>query len=67
MTRTVTNDPVLSTAGAIDCPAGFSAAGVSCGIKASGNPDLALILCHEPVEAAAVFTQNIVCGAPITI
>ncbi|HEY4917699.1 MAG TPA: hypothetical protein VIH92_12350, partial [Solirubrobacteraceae bacterium] len=35
-------------------PAGFRAAGVTCGIKPSGNPDLALLVCdaENPVSAA---------------
>ena len=40
-------------------PAGFRAAGVSCGIKASGKPDLALIASDRPASAAAVFTTNL--------
>jgi len=35
-------------------PAGFRAAGVACGIKPSGNPDVALLVCdsRSPVSAA---------------
>lgn len=51
----------------IQCPAGFVASGTRCGIKASGNDDLALILCPTGATAAAVFTRNIVCGAPIVV
>ena len=50
-----------------ECPAGFSAGGVACGIKVSKGPDLAIILCEKPVAAAAMFTRNQVKAAPILI
>lgn len=37
---------------------GFRAVGVTCGLKQSGNPDLALILAERLCTAAAVFTTN---------
>ncbi len=48
---------------------GFSAAGVACGIKASGDPDLALVATHDgaPVAAAAVFTTNRAAAAPVEV
>ncbi len=47
-------------------PAGFSAAGVTAGLKASGTPDLALVLNHGPHRAAAgVFTGNRIQAAPV--
>jgi glutamate N-acetyltransferase/amino-acid N-acetyltransferase len=40
-------------------PAGFEAAGVACGLKSSGQPDLALVINRGPLQnAAAVFTSN---------
>ena len=40
-------------------PTGFRAAGVTAGLKPSGNPDLALVLNDGPDHhAAAVFTSN---------
>ena len=48
-------------------PLGFCAAAGTCGIKASGTPDLAMIACRVPAVAAAVFTTNAVVGAPVTI
>src|SRR5580698_8882488 len=43
-------------------PAGFRAAGVACGIKPSGNPDLALLVCDaERSVSAARFADT---GAP---
>ena len=37
---------------------GFSASGVACGIKASGDPDLALVFSDRAAAAAGVFTTN---------
>ncbi len=48
-------------------PAGFRTAGICCGIKASGRPDLALFVSDAPAAAAGVFTTNRVCGAPVTV
>ncbi|MBI1877497.1 MAG: bifunctional glutamate N-acetyltransferase/amino-acid acetyltransferase ArgJ [Chloroflexi bacterium] len=44
---------------------GFRAIGVTCGLKQSGNPDLALVLASHPCVAAAVFTTNAFKAAPI--
>ncbi|RPE35793.1 bifunctional glutamate N-acetyltransferase/amino-acid acetyltransferase ArgJ [Kitasatospora cineracea] len=45
---------------------GFRAAGVTAGIKASGTPDLALVVNDGPRHAAAgVFTSNRVHAAPV--
>ena len=44
-------------------PAGFVAAGVTCGLKPSGRSDLALVLSEHPCTFAALFTQNS-CAAP---
>lgn len=50
----------------ITAPKGFRAAGVKAGIKASGNPDLALVVNDGPLtSAAAVFTANRVAAAPV--
>ncbi len=48
---------------------GFVAAGVACGIKASSDPDLALIATADlaPVTAAGVFTRNKMTAAPVTV
>lgn len=48
-------------------PAGFRFAATKAGIKASGNPDLALIECPGGASAAAVFTTNLVVAAPVTV
>ena len=49
-------------------PAGFRAAGVACGIKPSGNPDLGLVVCdsERPVSAAR-FTATGTPAAPVLL
>ena len=50
----------------VTSPAGFRAAGVTAGLKASGKPDVALVVNDGPLDvAAAVFTSNRVVGAPV--
>ncbi|MCL2743118.1 MAG: bifunctional ornithine acetyltransferase/N-acetylglutamate synthase, partial [Planctomycetaceae bacterium] len=49
-------------------PQGFRFAGVHCGLKSDPNLlDLSLIVSDLPATAAGVFTQNLVCGAPVTV
>jgi glutamate N-acetyltransferase/amino-acid N-acetyltransferase len=50
-------------------PAGFAAAGVAAGIKASGELDLALVCTDDgvAVPAAAVFTTNRAAAAPVQV
>jgi glutamate N-acetyltransferase/amino-acid N-acetyltransferase len=51
----------------VTTPRGFRAAGVTAGLKASGRPDLALVVNDGPDHhAAAVFTGNRVEAAPVT-
>jgi glutamate N-acetyltransferase / amino-acid N-acetyltransferase len=45
---------------------GFKAAGVRCGIKDSGNHDLALLVSDLPSLAFGAFTRNTVVAAPVT-
>jgi glutamate N-acetyltransferase/amino-acid N-acetyltransferase len=50
----------------VTAPAGFRAAGIAAGIKASGALDLALVLNEGPDHTAAgVFTRNQVQAAPV--
>ena len=53
------------TTSAITRVSGFRAVGVTCGLKTSGNPDLALVLSDHPCAAAAVFTTNAFKAAPV--
>ena len=46
---------------------GFRAAGIACGIKPSGKPDLALVVSDRPAVAAAVFTTSRFPGAPVVV
>jgi glutamate N-acetyltransferase / amino-acid N-acetyltransferase len=49
-------------------PQGFRASGVACGIKSDpARRDVALFVSDVPCTAAGVFTQNIVCGAPVKV
>lgn len=48
-------------------PRGYAAAGVSCGIKRSGRPDLSIVLSDRDATAAGVFTTNVVRAAPVRI
>ena len=51
----------------VTAPAGFRAAGVTAGLKASGRPDVAVVVNDGPSHAAAaVFTTNRVEAAPVT-
>ena len=48
-------------------PQGFVGAGITAGIKSSGNPDLALIVNQGPLNyGTAVFTSNKVVAAPVS-
>lgn len=54
--------------GGVTAANGFKANGVHCGIrKNKTKPDLALIFSDVPCTAAAVYTQNLVKGAPVTV
>src|SRR3984893_1274285 len=59
--------PLSLIPGGVATPRGFRAAGISAGIKASGNPDLALLVADEPAQIAAVFTTNKVLAAPVLV
>lgn len=54
-------------AGGITAPAGFRAAGLGCGIKASGKPDLALVVSDFAAHAAGVFTLSLAKAAPVLV
>ena len=54
--------------GGVCAPIGFKAAGVHCGVrKNKSKRDLALIVSDAPCAAAAVYTTNLVKGAPIDV
>ena len=59
-------DYVTERPGAL--PAGFRAAGVACGLKASGDRDLGLLVCDSPeATSAARFTRSGVLAAPVLL
>jgi glutamate N-acetyltransferase/amino-acid N-acetyltransferase len=63
---THTDETRLLRAQGVTAPAGFRAAGIAAGIKASGAPDLALVFNEGPDYAAAgVLTRNKVKAAPV--
>ena len=66
MTLDATQQPRLVRTQGVTAPLGFRAAGIAAGIKASGAPDLALVLNEGPDHAAAgVVTRNQVKAAPV--
>ena len=47
---------------------GFTASGINCGIRKNRTKnDLALIYSEKPASAAALYTRNLVKGAPLTV
>lgn len=54
-----------TVSGGVCAAKGFTAAGVHCGIrKNKSKKDLSLIFSEVPASAAAVYTTNLVKGAP---
>ena len=57
-----------TVSGGVCAAKGFKAAGIHCGIrKNKTKKDLALIVSDVPAGAAAVYTTNLVKGAPLTV
>jgi glutamate N-acetyltransferase/amino-acid N-acetyltransferase len=49
-------------------PAGFRLAAVHCGVKQDASKeDLTLVVCDRDAAAAGVYTQNLVCAAPVLL
>ena len=54
--------------GGVCAAEGFTAAGIHCGIRAGKTKrDLSLIVSDTPASAAAVYTKNLVKGAPLAV
>ncbi|HMJ79300.1 MAG TPA: bifunctional glutamate N-acetyltransferase/amino-acid acetyltransferase ArgJ, partial [Iamia sp.] len=53
----------------VTAPQGFVAGGVACGVKESGDPDLAVVATADgrAVPAAGVFTANLMTAAPVQV
>ncbi|OGW67075.1 MAG: bifunctional ornithine acetyltransferase/N-acetylglutamate synthase [Nitrospirae bacterium RIFCSPLOWO2_02_FULL_62_14] len=58
---------VTTVRGGVTAPRGFTAAGIHCGIKKKGLPDLALLVSERPGPVAGVFTTNRVAAAPVQL
>ena len=59
---------IKQISGGVCAASGFQASGVHCGIRKSRTKkDLALIYSTVPAHAAAVYTINLVKGAPLTV
>ncbi len=59
---------IIENGGGICAPKGFLANGIHCGIRKNREKrDLALIYSETPASAAAVYTTNLVKGAPLTV
>jgi glutamate N-acetyltransferase / amino-acid N-acetyltransferase len=56
-------DPVAG--GSVTAAPGFRAAGVACGLKASGALDLGILAADRPVASALVDTRNALPSAPV--
>ncbi len=54
--------------GGVCAATGFTAGGIHCGIRKNrSKKDLSLIVSETPASAAAVYTKNLVKGAPLTV
>lgn len=53
--------------GSVTSPAGYFAAGVPAGIKASGNPDMALLVSAVPAQYSGAFTSCLFAAAPVRV
>jgi len=57
----------MSASGPIFLPKGFKFSAIAAGLKASGKPDLALIITEPRTTGAALFTKNRVVAAPVEV
>ncbi|MGE0041112.1 MAG: bifunctional glutamate N-acetyltransferase/amino-acid acetyltransferase ArgJ [Vicinamibacterales bacterium] len=64
---THTHPRITRIDGGITAAAGFRAAGLSCGIKPSGKPDLMLLAADAAASAAAIFTTNLAKAPPLVV
>jgi glutamate N-acetyltransferase/amino-acid N-acetyltransferase len=61
------SDPWAPISGGITAPQGFRAAGITAGLKPSGNPDLALLLAPEGAVCAGTYTTSLVRAACVDL
>jgi glutamate N-acetyltransferase/amino-acid N-acetyltransferase len=57
----------ITTQSGVAAVAGFTAAGVACGVRGAGVRDLGLLSSGLPCKTAAVFTRNALRGAPLVV
>eukprot|EP01036_Dinobryon_divergens_P040366 gene40366-53355_t len=57
----------MLSSGGVSAPEGFLAAGTTAGLKASGKPDLALIVAPEGAVCAGTFTTSVVRAACVDL
>ena len=53
--------------GGVTAPSGFQAAGITAGLKASGKPDLSLLLAPDDAVCAGTFTTSVVRAACVDL
>jgi glutamate N-acetyltransferase/amino-acid N-acetyltransferase len=58
---------IKTLSGGATAPGGFVAGGVVCGVRNFGRRDLGLLFSERECTAAAVFTRNVVKGAPLEV
>src|ERR671920_635428 len=58
---------IKSLPGGAAAAGGYSASGVTCGVREVGRRDLGLLFSELPCETAAVFTRNALKGAPLVV
>src|SRR3712207_6060201 len=58
---------IKTLSGGATAPGGFVAGGVICGVRDPGRRDLGLLFSERECTAAAVFTRNVVKGAPLKV
>jgi glutamate N-acetyltransferase/amino-acid N-acetyltransferase len=70
MSRAMNKDTkigIKTLPGGATAPAGFVACGVECGVRGYGARDLGLLFSERGCGSAAVFTRNVVRGAPLIV
>ena len=65
--RSAVTHPWHPIPGGVTAPAGFLAAGITAGLKPSGNPDLSLLLAPEGAVCAGTFTTSLVRAACVDL
>ena len=58
---------INTLSGGATAPGGYVAGGVVCGVRNSGRRDLGLLFSEHECTSAAVFTRNVVKGAPLVV